>query len=95
MTNKDEALQEQKAKFKKALKVYAIDELAYPKFRNFAYRQKMAISEGAHPTNDYQYRQDYIYRNIEAIIAYFNNGERKIIEGDVDVAKLYNQIRKN
>lgn len=49
----------------------------------------MAISEGAHPTNDYQYRQDYIYRNIEAIIAYFNNGERKIIEGDVDVVKLY------
>lgn len=71
--------------FELALKDYALGELLYPKFRNIIYRQKMTISSCVHPTNDYHYRQQFIERNINAIIAYYNYGERRIIDGDLDV----------
>lgn len=53
----DKPLDYQKAKFRLALKDYALGELLLPKFRRMICKQKMTIFSCAHPTNDYRYRQ--------------------------------------
>lgn len=55
----------------------------------------MTISNCVHPTNEYTYRQQFIEKNIEAIIAYYTLAEKRIIEGEIDVLDIYNKLRKN
>ena len=78
-----------KEKFKLALKEYALHEMAYPKSRNLMNKKKLAILDCAHPTNDYNYRKNFVERSIAANIAYFNIDERRKIEGDLDIEKIY------
>ena len=37
------------------------------------------------PTNDYNYRLRFIEQNIETLITYFNPGEKRVIDGGLDL----------
>ena len=53
------------------------------------------ISGAVHPTNDYQFRHEFIERNIGAIIAYFTHAGVRLVDGNIDLARLYHELRKN
>ena len=91
----DKDVELQKILFQQALREFALDELMYKKFRYLTYKKKMRFSNSLHPMNDYQYRSDFINRNIEQFIAYFNYGEKRIIEGQVDINQLHEKIKQN